>query len=217
MYKLQSVDVYDPLYLERYAQLIAASERGNPNIDPPFGFNRIITPHRYNSKIIDLLGVKYILSLSDIESNKLKKVFQEGETRVYENTAALPRAFFVKEISLAKTKKEAIVFLLSEKVNLKETAVVESPSESFPFALSALKIGRAEIIDYQANRVKIETTNSADGFLVLTDSYYPTWRARVVNNKEKEKPLKIYLTDFNFRGVFVPKGRHVVEFYNTLL
>ncbi|MBI2420760.1 MAG: YfhO family protein [Candidatus Levybacteria bacterium] len=48
IYRLKSIDGYDPLYLLRYGELIAASERNSPNIDPPFGFNRIITPQRYD-------------------------------------------------------------------------------------------------------------------------------------------------------------------------
>ncbi|HEX8965171.1 MAG TPA: YfhO family protein, partial [Patescibacteria group bacterium] len=70
MYHLQSIDGYDPLYLRRYAEYISASERGNPDIHSPFGFIRIITPQNYSSRLINLLGVKYILSLSDIESPK---------------------------------------------------------------------------------------------------------------------------------------------------
>src|SRR5579885_640901 len=81
MYHLQSVDGYDPLYLLRYGELIAASERNKPDITPPFGFNRIITPHNYDSRIMDLLGVKYVLSLSPITSAKLEKVFSEGQTQ----------------------------------------------------------------------------------------------------------------------------------------
>lgn len=107
MYRLQSIDGYDPLYLQRYGELIAASERGKPDIKPPFGYNRIITPKNYDSKIIDLLGVKYVLSLSDLNSPKLKMVFQEGETRIYENKDAYPRVFIVKPailVSVASTR-----------------------------------------------------------------------------------------------------------------
>jgi uncharacterized membrane protein YfhO len=47
-------------------------------------------------------------------------------------------------------------------------------------------------------------------FLVLTDSFYPTWKAHIDG-----KPTQIYLTDFSFRGVVVPSGDHHVEFINT--
>ena len=57
----------------------------------------------------------------------------------------------------------------------------------------------------------MKTNNVGEGFLVLTDSYYPTWQASIDG-----KETKIYLTDYNFRGIIVPKGEHTVEFYDKL-
>ncbi|MDP3998134.1 MAG: YfhO family protein, partial [bacterium] len=70
---------------------------------------------------------------------------------------------------------------------------------------------QAKILDYRENKVKIETENEADGFLVLTDGYYPTWHV-VVDGKEE----KIYKTNYNFRAVIVPSGKHQLEFYISL-
>ena len=212
LYKLQSVDGYDPLYLRRYGELIAALERGEPNISPPFGFNRIITPHNYESKIIDLLGVKYVLSLSDITSDKLTKVFQEGETRLYENKNALPRVFFIDQIKVVKNKNEAIQEMFKKDFNPRNTAIVE-PSAGVninpPLGWTS---GEADIVEYSANRIVIKTENKGEGFLVLTDSYYPTWHAAIDG-----LDTKIYTTDFNFRGVVIPQGKHRVVFKNSLL
>ncbi len=216
MHKLQSVDGYDPLYLERYAELIAASERSEPNISPPFGFDRIITPHNINSKIVDLLGVKYILSLEDVESKRFKKVYQEGETRVYENTEVLPRVFFVSNITQYKddNKQQVITDMFRDTIDFRKEAIVESNLDTLPKTSS---VGEATIISYGENRVLIKTNNRGEGLLVLTDTFYPTWRVRLVGEEKIDlQSLPIYRTDFNFRGVFIPPGTHMVEFYNTL-
>lgn len=214
IYRIQSIDGYDPLYLRRYGELIAASQRGKPDISPPFGFNRIITPHRYDSKIIDLLNVKYILSLSDISSPKLTKVFQEGQTRVYENQDVMPRVFFVQEDYGFQNKNQAVEKMFEQNFDLKKMAVVEFPGQlvlkrSFPVEHV---VGKAEIVEYHENKVIIKTENLGDGFLVLTDTFYPSWHVTI-----DEKESMIYRTDYNFRGVFVPKGKHTIEFYITLL
>lgn len=206
-YKLQSIDGYDPLYLMRYGELIAASERGNANISPPFGFNRIINPHNYSSAFTDLLGVKYVLSLSDINTHNHIKVFQEGETKIYENKRVLPRTFFVRNVTSVKTKEEAMAALYDLRDSLDEIAVVEGIDRN-PVEFN---VGTAEIIKYEENRINIETKNDGDGFLVLTDSFYPTWKAEIDG-----KEVEIYLTDFNFRGIVVPSGIHKIEFYNNL-
>lgn len=211
IYRLQSVDGYDPLYLRRYGELIAASERGEPNISPPFGFNRIVTPKKYNSKIMDLLGVKYILSLSDLYSPKLKKVFQEGQTKIYENRNVLPRAFFVSKRTTVNNKLNAINVIFNESLNLKDTAVVEGLDIIFD-KLEKWEIGDIEFVNYSENKVVLETGNVGEGFMVLTDSYYPNWRAKIDGNE-----TKIYRTNYNFRGIAVPSGKHKIEFYINLL
>ena len=207
-YRLQSIDGYDPLYVLRYGELMAASERKKADINPPFGFNRIITPHNYDSPIINLLGVKYVLSLSAIDSPKLVKVFQEGQTIIYENKDALPRIFFVKNIRLSKNKEESMEILFDSSVNLIQTGVVENGKDKLNTDWS---VGEANIIQYSADKIIIDTKNKGAGFLILTDTFYPTWRVSVDN-----KLVKIHIVDYNFRGVVVPSGIHRIEFYNSL-
>ena len=216
IYRLQSVDGYDPLYLKRYGELIAASERGEPNINPPFGFNRIIAPHNYESKIMDLLGVKYVLSLSDLKSDKLKKVFQEGQTRVYENKNVLSRTFFTEDIVFTSSKEETIKVLFKENLDLKKTAVVEESlggvAKSPPrWTTEGCSACEAKIVNYGENRIVVGASASKESFLVLTDSFYPTWHAKIDG-----KETKIFRTDYNFRGIIVPMGEHKIEFYNSL-
>ena len=211
IYRLKSIDGYDPLYLLRYGELIAASERKKANIDPPFGFNRIITPHNYDSKIIDLLGVKFILSLSELDSPKLEKVFQEGETRIYHNTNVKPRAFFVPKIVSVKDRQDGIQKMFDISFDADSVAIVEDADKEI-LDKKEFVVGKARIINYSENKVIVETENSEAGFLVFTDSFYPTWKVKINSTLDK-----IYRTDYNFRGVIVPKGRHRVEFYNSLI
>lgn len=229
-YKLESIETYDPLYLLRYAELIAASERGNGNIDPPYGFNRIITPHNIESRIIDLLNVKYVLSLDEIKSEKLIKVFEEGQTKVYENKNVMPRVFFVKKVKLVKNKNEAIQEMFKEDFNARNIAVIEPLGRGYntPMFNEDLPDGQADIIYYSENKVLIKTSIAREGFLVFTDTFYPTWRTKIyVQDKPgvaqtpyalslKETGTVIFRTDYNFRGILVPPGNHIIEFYNSL-
>jgi hypothetical protein len=210
VYRLQSIEGYDPLYLLRYGELIVTSERKKADISTPFGFNRIIMPHNYESKIVDLLGVKYVLSMSPLTSTKLRKVFREGETLIYENLNVVPRAFFVQTIQKANSKEEAVVLMFSDLFNPKTTAIVENVDRRLE-TIGELAVGKASVVKYSENKVTIETENSNAGFLVLTDSFYPTWKTTIDG-----KAGEIYRTNYNFRGVIVPGGKHVVEFYNNL-
>lgn len=216
MYRLQSLDGYDPLYPRQYGELMVALKRGKPDISPPFGFNRIITPQAYESRLVDLLGVRYILSLTDIDSPKLQKVFTEGQTKIYQNTQAYPRTFFVENITTVSDNHEAITKLFDRNVNLQKTAIVELADKSFEKV--PIASGAAEIISYKENRVEIKTKNKAVGYLVFMDSYYPSWQAKICAEQEKDcTNFEIFVTNYNFRGIFVPAGEHSVIFYNSLL
>ena len=203
-YELQSVDGYDPLYLLRYGELIAASERGKPDISPPFGFNRIITPQNYQSPIVDLLNVKYVLSLKEEDSTKLVKVFQEGQTRVYENKNVFPRAFMVYDYQLGDGQQEVIELMMADKIDLSKTVILEDFPEEIHLTEGENEV---KVTSYQENRVVIRVESDQPGLLVLADAYFPGWQAEVDGEK-----TEIYRADYYFRAIIVPKGSHEVVF-----
>jgi uncharacterized membrane protein YfhO len=207
-YHIQSVDGYDPLYLLTYGEFIAAMERRDPNITPPFGFNRILTPNSFFEKFGSLLGVKYLLSQQDFQEPYLKKVYTEGTIHVYENKNVLPRAFFVSSIRTTSSKQQTINAMFEPNLSLGETAVVQTKDA---ITTKPDFYDTVTISTYKETNIIIATHSQHGAFLVLTDSYYPTWHA-YIDGKE----TKIYQTDYAFRGVVVPKGSHTVEFKDSL-
>lgn len=57
------------------------------------------------------------------------------------------------------------------------------------------------------NWIKIMTRTNNNGIAVLADTYYPGWHA-YVDGKETQ----IFHANFLFRGIYLPKGQHIVEF-----
>ncbi len=53
----------------------------------------------------------------------------------------------------------------------------------------------------------VDVTTVGGGFLVLSESFYPGWRARI-----GDRVLPMYPSDVSLQGVQVPPGHHVVEF-----
>lgn len=202
-YKIQTIEGYDPLYLKNYAEYIVAMERGNPDVTPPYGFNRIITPHNYNSKLFDLLNVKYVLSFDELKSEKLTKVMEEGKTKLYVNDKAFERAFFVKNVIASRNPANTLF-----SIDPHNTAVISNTE-----GRDALNLGVGNVIisNYSENSVEILTKNNASGFLVLGDVYYPTWNAFIDGTK-----TQIFQTDMTLRGIFVPAGNHTILFRTTL-
>ena len=57
------------------------------------------------------MNVKYVLSLVDVINPRLTKVFEEGQTKVYENNKVLPRAYFVEKVKKANSENQVAQLL----------------------------------------------------------------------------------------------------------
>jgi len=66
---------------------------------------------------------------------------------------------------------------------------------------------RVRIADYTPERVVIDVETETDGYLFLSDAYYPGWRATIDG-----APTTIYRADIMFRAVFVPAGAHEIVY-----
>lgn len=204
MYKLEDVSGYDPLYLLSYAKMVQAWNSNEPDIKPG-RFNRIITPQNYDSFIADLLNVRYILSLTELDSPKLILRFSENETKVYENLSAFPRLFFVEQIRVAKSEDEEIKLMYEEKNSLLKVATVK---EAVSFDTGIIDNNeRADFIEREENVLRIKTVTNKNRFLVLSEINYPSWKVYVDGKRSK-----VITADLILRGVVVPQGEHIIEF-----
>jgi hypothetical protein len=65
----------------------------------------------------------------------------------------------------------------------------------------------AQLVHDTPRRVAVQTSSRAAGILVLGDSYYSCWQARIDG-----KRADVFPVDYILRGVRVPAGQHRVEF-----
>ena len=65
---------------------------------------------------------------------------------------------------------------------------------------------RATVTEYEADGISLETATEAPGLLVLSEAYYPAWKAYVAG-----EPAPLYAADHALRAVPVPAGEHSVE------
>jgi hypothetical protein len=110
----------------------------------------------------------------------------------------------VHTIHGARDESDALQQVRERADELATSAVVEGLSS---FAGERSASDRAEIVAYAPERVEVHVNTAEPALLVLKDSYYPGWHARVDG-----APAKVYATDFLFRGVPVPAGEYRVVF-----
>jgi hypothetical protein len=68
-------------------------------------------------------------------------------------------------------------------------------------------IGSAHVVSSTTNSIEVSATLQRDGFLVLSETFYPGWRADIDG-----RPVPIMRADGVLRAVYVPQGTHRVRF-----
>lgn len=163
-----------------------------------------------NPALLNLAGVRYVL----LDETPLYPGFARVPTasgpQIHENTAVLPRAFIVGRAEVIPSEPAVLARMLRDDFDPGETVILEQePAQGASLAAHTPQsdLRGAEIKVYEPHRVLVEADLDADGFLVLSDTYYPGWRAYVDGQE-----AQIYRADYLFRAVFLEEGEHIVEF-----
>ena len=165
--------------------------------------NRIVPPTKKDTSVkqaLDLLNVKY-----RINTDKKKNTSGLVKSDTY-----LPRAKMFYDVKVIENPDEIKKYMESSEFDYNKTIVIEkNPGNiSLPEADSSLKNSQNVVIrKYDLNNIQIEAETRENGFLFLSEVYYPDWKA-YVDGKETE----IFRTDYSLRSVYLEKGSHIIEF-----
>ena len=192
-----------------------------PNGDSPFAPRRIVEFRRLFAKgdwwerqlpvakpgspLLDFLNVRFLAAAAS-EENKAELASLGWEPvrladwlRLYQSTRAQPRFFFVDRLEQASSPQQALERV--QTLDLMHEAVVEGgPVEPIG------RPGDVKVLGYSANLIQLATTGQDAGFLVSSDSHHPDWHATIDGQQ-----APILLTNYAFRGLRVPAGKHRIE------
>ncbi|MDX9828621.1 MAG: oligosaccharide flippase family protein [Anaerolineae bacterium] len=224
LHGLYDVRGYDSIIPAQYvAYMRAIEEQGEllyNRVAPIYGLENLSSP------LLDLLGVRYVATEGEIPNPDYRLVY-EGEIRVYENGDVLPRAFALPRAE-AVAEEDLAARLASldprQVVLLDAGAGGQLEPQDGDWALQP-----AEIVTYAPNGVFIDVQMPGPGWLVLTDSYFPGWKAYRSDvpadpsaaapepgyEPEGETELEILRADGNFRAVRLEAGSHRVRYKYT--
>jgi hypothetical protein len=163
---------------------------------------------------LSLLGVTDLLARPGdppLHAPGLRVGYSGPDARVYSNTRAVARAFVVGGQRVVADAEGALETVSSQGFRPLEAAVTEHRVPGVPATTAgdppAGPVGSARFVSYGYERVRLAAYARGPAMLVLTDTYYPGWRATVDG---RSAPLE--RVDYLFRGVPLAAGRHTVEF-----
>jgi hypothetical protein len=193
-----------PLALENIIQLRLFLHDGDP-----WGWYYPI--ENIESPVIDLMGTKYVLASRKASqrmerSNHFRHLMSLPRgNELFENIAALPRFYLVHTVLPVKTLEEARRIIRRDKIDFSKTAIVDGPPLP-DIALHPAGTETVDLVDYHADSLSLSVRSAGKSLLVLSESYYPGWRAWIDGAQ-----ADVHRVDIALRGVFIPDGSHLVR------
>jgi hypothetical protein len=157
--------------------------------------------------IVNMLNTEYLLAPGRLPEDRFTLVNTDEAKGVltYRNPHALPRAFFVKQVRLARNPAEVFATLNSPAFNAGTMAVLENVAA---LDVSTPDSATAQVTDFKSRDIAIKAYTSSPALMVLSEVYYPAgWKAYIDG---AETP--IYKTNSILRSIVVPAGTHELSF-----
>lgn len=177
---------YEPMMLRRFAESINAA-RG-----APFDSNLVILASVDHHAVIDLLGAR---------------VWLQPDLAIHDYRDSMPRAWVVNHAVVIESKEDRLLVMAAGGWDPRRTVILEKMPEEAPPVRTESSAGQAKVVSKAPGGYVIEAQNGADAYLVLSEAYYPGWRAEIDG-----RPAEVLPADHVIQAVRLPPGRHVVSF-----
>lgn len=212
-FRVPSTEYFDPLNVKRYAELVsyvnhADIAKGISRSDILVNSDATVSAELMSrrNRFWDMTGTAVVVTKNDASLPGFDSVVWEDKAwRISRRATALPRAYIAENIVVEPDGAIELSKLFAPESDIISTAYVEVPIEGIQGA--GTQKGKATVLSYSPNKVTIAVEAGGTSMLVLSDTYYPGWKA-TVDGIDRE----IYRTNYTFRGVIVPGGKHIVEF-----
>lgn len=151
-----------------------------------------------NKQVLDMLNVKYKIEV-DNNAKSMKLV---------ENTGYFPRAKMFYEVKVIENEEQLVNYMKSPEYDWRKTLILEkNPGNiQLPAVVDSNIISEVKVTDYNINGMKFEVNTSENGFLFISEVFYPAWNAYIDDN-----PVETLRANYCLRAVYLEIGTHTVE------
>src|SRR5205809_147645 len=158
------------------------------------------------SPVFDLLAIRRVIVSRGTAALPAHVVadYDGRDARIVTNSRALPRAFLVARARCANDQ-DALRLIRDAEVDLRHEVVL-SGCLTPPPGVAELAVAHVAFTVDEAERMRLTTESDGPAWLVLSDTWFPGWQARVDGVAQP-----VGRADYAFRAVALGAGRHDVE------
>ncbi len=178
-----------------------------------------------STNLLNMMNVKYVVSTPQITSpdfklvhssdvipqnpEEIKELEKSSTIKIYKNLKMLPHAYLVSQCKVVHSEKEYKEILVSKNFDPEKIVLLDAEPKNFPCVETSLKDKQkpVTIVTYESNSVELSVNSQEKKLLILSDSYYPGWKA-TINDKNTE----ILRANYLFRAVIIQPGENKVRF-----
>lgn len=164
---------------------------------------------KIGEKILDANNVRYLTTLKPLKSQNWDLIdeanFKEYKLYLWENPKKPFRAYIASGYEVATTTGEFGEILGKDDTDITKTPVLEE-NINFPKSDDVAE-GSINITISENTNVESEANLKKESLIVLSDSYYPGWKAYIDGDE-----TRIYPANINSRTIIVPAGNHTIKF-----
>jgi len=157
-----------------------------------------------------LANVKYILSDSYLDDPELDLVF-DGNRKIYQEKASRPRAWIPSDVSplVENNPEKSMALLKSPDFNPDSRLVLNvdtAKDSSIQTGFASAPSGEVLESNFSTEKIDIKVSMKSAGYLLVSEVYYPGWKAQVDGND-----VPIYQADGFLRAVRLDEGPHELQ------
>jgi hypothetical protein len=134
------------------------------------------------------------------------RLVHSGDVKIYELPDALPRAYVVHEAIVIEDDAAALAALADPAFDPAQRVILHTQPEPNLTGFENLSgLSQVTTIAYAPERMTLDVTLPAPGYLVLSEAAYPGWKATVDGT-----PAQVLRANVHFRAVALNEGTHHV-------
>jgi len=176
-------------------------ETMDPSRKPAFPDPNTLHVPAVTHPLFNLLNVRYVVTETPMDTARFPKVL-DAEMSIYENPRALGPAWIVTREEPQGSVDGALDRMAKGALDLRHTALVAGGLAALD---STSAPSQVQLARFEPHRMELNVSSPGRGLLVVSEPYFPGWRATVDGH-----PTGILRVDVLLRGVELTPGSHKV-------